>query len=51
MSVADIKASRRKFRQRQQNGQAPRPQGRSVAQSIERNRMLAMREASSKKAK
>lgn len=45
MSVGDIKGYRRRFKIRQINGHAPRPAGRSVAQSIERNRIIAARMA------
>lgn len=45
MSVGDIKGSRRRFKVRQLNGQAPVPKGASVATLIERNRKIALRMA------
>jgi len=45
MSVGDIKGARRRFREAQRNGHAPRPKGRSVADMIEKNRALAARAA------
>ena len=45
MSVGDIKGYRRRFKARQIAGHAPRPAGRSVAESIERNRITAARMA------
>lgn len=45
MSVGDIKGARRKAKQRERDGHAPRKQGLSVAQSIERNRAIAKRMA------
>ena len=43
MSVGDIKGSRRRFKVRQQLGEAPTPKGRSVHESIARERALAAR--------
>lgn len=47
MSVGDVKGSRRRFKIRQIQGHAPKPSGLSVAQSIARNREVALRMAKS----
>lgn len=44
MSIGDIKGARRRFKKRQQLGHAPKPNGLSIAQSIERNREVARRQ-------
>ena len=43
MSVGDVKGSRRRFKVAQQQGHAPRAKGRSVSESVARERALAQR--------
>lgn len=43
MSVGDIKGARRRFKDRQKKGHAPKKSGLNVAQSIARHRAIAAR--------
>lgn len=45
MSVGDIKGARRRFKQLERKGHAPRRTGRSVQEMIENNRRIAQRAA------
>jgi hypothetical protein len=49
MSVGDIKGARRRFKQRQRKGEAPKKQGLSTTQLIERNRRIAANQAKTAK--
>lgn len=49
MSVGDVKGSRRRFKALVAKGHAPRPAGRSVAHSIEREKAKAARIAKAAK--